>query len=55
LGFLLPGAFGDVAEHGLVSAMDAVEVADADDGRPEAGWNVFEFVEDLHQKSNQEQ
>jgi len=51
LGVLLPGAFGDVAQDGLVGAVDAVEVSDADDRGAEVSGDVFEFVEDLHQGS----
>ncbi len=46
---LLPGTLGDVSENGLMGAVDAVEITDTDDRGTEGGWDVIEFVEDLHE------
>jgi hypothetical protein len=46
-------ALHNFAENKPVRAMNAVEVADTNDRRPEISGNVFEFVEDLHQGSDQ--
>jgi hypothetical protein len=51
LRLLLARTLGDVLENSFVGAMHAVEVADAHDRRAKVGWNIFEFVEDLHAKS----
>jgi hypothetical protein len=38
----------DIAQHGLVCAMDTVEISHTDDGRSEIGRDVFEFVKNPH-------
>src|SRR5260370_488699 len=43
-------ALHHILQHRLMRAMDAIEVADAEDSR--AGGDVFEFAKDLHQISN---
>ena len=50
LGALLPRAAHDLLQHVAVGAMHAVKVPDAHQRRAEAGGNILEFVEDLHQK-----
>jgi hypothetical protein len=45
---LLPGAVSDISQDGLMSPVDAVKIAHAEDRGAEGYWNVFEFVEDLH-------
>ena len=48
LGFLLLRALDDVAKDGLMGAVDAVEVADTDDGGTEVGGDFFEVAEEAH-------
>ncbi len=54
-GALLFRAFDQVAQHLLMSAMHAIEVADAHYGGAKAGRYVFEFVENLHGLQPQKQ
>ncbi|MGB9490073.1 MAG: hypothetical protein WCA92_06355, partial [Terriglobales bacterium] len=42
------GAADELVDDGTVRAMHAVKVADTDERWAEAGWDVREFVEDLH-------
>ena len=51
LGPLLPRPLDDLFEHAAMGAMDAVKVPNAHQRRPEAGGNVLEFVEDMHEVS----
>jgi hypothetical protein len=44
----LPGTLNDVAEDGLMGAMDAVEIADTDDGGAEAGGYLVEVAKEEH-------
>ena len=42
------GAADNFVEHGAMRAVDAIEVADGDDGRTEVGGDVGEFVKREH-------
>ena len=48
----LTRACDDISEHLTMRAMDAVKVADGDDGRAEICRYLLEAAEDLHQISN---
>lgn len=43
------GSADDVSDDSLVRTVNAIEIADCDDGRTEVVRDVGEFVEDLHE------
>ena len=42
------GELGELAEHGLVAAVHAVEVAERDGGVTEIGWDLVDIPENFH-------